>query len=577
MSKWINDAALDAALNYVRANCDLLIICSQQPTTYTEATSTYALGSVAMTPNTDYTLADGAVDGRQLTVAAKTRVPITVSGTATHIALCKTGDSSLRLVTTCASQAVVAGGSADCPTWKIALADPFLKDGVGPLKVSATNGRYFTDGRGKAIYLTGSQTWYSIVNGGYTDPPPVFDFDAYLNYLATRGHNFFKTFAWQHTKLDNETAGNWYNDPLPFQRNGPGNAGDGKPKFDLTLFNQTYFDNLRAKVIKAGQRGFYVSVQMWYGMDFDDKGFTTNVWPVHPFNVANNINGVNADPTGKGEGEDFATLNTPAVTAVQEAYVRKVIDTVNDLDNVLYEICNEPSHGPLSGAYSTAWQYHFVDYIHTYEASKPKQHPVGMTIAYPGGNNADLDNSNAEWVSYNGDLTSFPSSTGSKVILHDTDHLCGICGDRFWVWKSVCKGLNVCFQDVYDCNSGHAQYWTGGNCAGYNDASVDNLRYNMGWARTYVERMDLNSAVPDNTICSTGFCLKHTNAAYLCYQPATNGASFTLNLSAASGTFTVEWFRPSNGTTTAGGTVSGGATRTLTPPASIDYVAYVYK
>jgi hypothetical protein len=27
--------------------------------------------------------------------------------------------------------------------------------------------------------------------------------------------------------------------------------------------------------------------------------------------------------------------------AIQEAYVKKVIDTVNDLDNVLYEISNE--------------------------------------------------------------------------------------------------------------------------------------------------------------------------------------------------------------------------------------------
>ena len=31
----------------------------------------------------------------------------------------------------------------------------------------------------------------------------------------------------------------------------------------------------------------------------------------------------------------------PAITSLQEAYVRKVIDAVNDLDNVLYEICNE--------------------------------------------------------------------------------------------------------------------------------------------------------------------------------------------------------------------------------------------
>lgn len=577
MSKWINSAALDAALNYVRANCNLMVACSAQPTTYTEAITTYALASVALTVNTDYTLADNSPDGRKITVAAKNRVAISGAGTITHIALVNTGDSSLRLVTTCNSQVVTAGSDVDFPTWAIAINGPFLPDGNGPLRVSSVNPRYFTDNTGKAIYLTGSQTWYSIVNGDYSDPPAIFDFDAYLTWLESWGHNFFKTFAWQHTYQDNETEAAWYNDPLPFTRPGPGNAGDGKPKYDLTTLNQTYFDNLRAKVIKAGQRGIYVSVQMWYGMDFDNKApwGLHNIWAYHPFNVANNINGINADPASKGEGEDFATLNTSAVTAVQEAYVRKVIDTVNDLDNVIYEICNEPPGGQLTGgAYTRDWQYHFVDYIHTYEADKPKQHPVGMTVAWPNGSNTDCDNSNAEWVSYNGDVNSPPLGTGNKVVLHDTDHLCGVCGDRFWAWKSFCNGLNPTFMDPYDCVSGHAQYNTSNNCVSSN---FDDPRKSMGYTLDYAKRMDLINMTPDNAICSTGYCLKKTNAEYLCYQPATNGAAFTLNLSAASGTFNIEWFRPSTGATTSGGTTTGGATRTLTPPASIDYVAYLYK
>jgi hypothetical protein len=56
--------------------------------------------------------------------------------------------------------------------------------------------------------------------------------------------------------------------------------------------------------------------------------------------------------------------------------VQKVIDTVNDLDNVLYEIGNE---GDLT---SVPWQYHFIRFIKRYEASKPKQHPVGMTAVF---------------------------------------------------------------------------------------------------------------------------------------------------------------------------------------------------
>jgi len=47
----------------------------------------------------------------------------------------------------------------------------------------------------------------------------------------------------------------------------------------------------------------------------------------------------------------------PATTSLQETYVRKVIDTVNDLDNVLYEITNE------TAIFSKDWQYHMVKYI----------------------------------------------------------------------------------------------------------------------------------------------------------------------------------------------------------------------
>lgn len=125
MAKWANDSMMDAALDYVRANCDRMIACSAQPTTYAEATSTYALADVTMTVNTgDYTLANGDTNGRKITVAAKSGVTIDASGTATHVALVKTGDTTLRYVTTCTSQALTSGGTVDFPAWDIEIADP---------------------------------------------------------------------------------------------------------------------------------------------------------------------------------------------------------------------------------------------------------------------------------------------------------------------------------------------------------------------------------------------------------------------------------------------------------------------
>jgi hypothetical protein len=105
--------------------------------------------------------------------------------------------------------------------------------------------------------------------------------------------------------------------------------------------------------------------------------------------------------------------------------LRKVIGTVNDLDNVLYEITNE------TALWSEDWQYHMIRFIQEYEATKPKRHPVGITAFDSGreGAMAALLGSPADWISPQDDGTGGdyceepPAADGRKVILSDTDHL----------------------------------------------------------------------------------------------------------------------------------------------------------
>lgn len=123
MAKAMNDLFADAAFDYLD-QCDLMIACSAQPTTYTEATATYALADVAMTPDTDFTKANGDTSGRKVTMAAKSSINVDSSGTATHVALCRSGDTTLRYVTTCTSQALTAGNTVNFPAWDIEIADP---------------------------------------------------------------------------------------------------------------------------------------------------------------------------------------------------------------------------------------------------------------------------------------------------------------------------------------------------------------------------------------------------------------------------------------------------------------------
>ncbi len=121
MAKVIPDAAMDAMLDAVEGT--IMCVCSAEPTTYAEATATYKLADVVI-DGTDYTAAAGDTNGRKNTIQAQSAVPIDSSGTATHVAVCRTTGTLLLVVTTCTSQALTSGGTVDIGAWKHELADP---------------------------------------------------------------------------------------------------------------------------------------------------------------------------------------------------------------------------------------------------------------------------------------------------------------------------------------------------------------------------------------------------------------------------------------------------------------------
>ena len=124
MAKATPDAVLDKPLDEI-ATATRMIACSAQPTTYTEANSTYALADVTMGGG-DFTKANGDTSGRKVTMSAKSSVLIDTSGTANHVALVRVSDTTLLYVTTCTSQALTANGSntVNFPAWDIEFADP---------------------------------------------------------------------------------------------------------------------------------------------------------------------------------------------------------------------------------------------------------------------------------------------------------------------------------------------------------------------------------------------------------------------------------------------------------------------
>lgn len=110
---FLADRVYDNGLSVLDTEANSIHICSLEPTTYTQATSTNTLGNAS---GGNYpgigAPAAGSPNGRQVTVNAITAGTVTGTGTATHFAIVDTVNS--RLLATgalTASQAVTSGNT----------------------------------------------------------------------------------------------------------------------------------------------------------------------------------------------------------------------------------------------------------------------------------------------------------------------------------------------------------------------------------------------------------------------------------------------------------------------------------
>ena len=101
--------------------------------------------------------------------------------------------------------------------------------------------------------------------------------------------------------------------PFPWQRTGPGNASDGKPKFDLKNSIRHILTDFVIVCMKLNDAGIYAGVYLFSGewilrFRFSGDGY--------PFTGSNNVNGID-----DGGGMGSVTMTAPdEITAIQDAY-----------------------------------------------------------------------------------------------------------------------------------------------------------------------------------------------------------------------------------------------------------------
>ncbi len=413
------------------------------------------------------------------------------------------------------------------------------------LRVHPKNPLYFTVDSQKAIFLGGHQIFVDLQDNTYNKPftrnkEITLDWPAYMTFLESTNMNYlrnwiiFSTGSGSMAPVNKAVA-----KPMPYLRvPGHGKARDGGLKFDLYQFNDAFFQRLYERCKDLEERNIYVSIMLFevYGFGDGEKCGEPpqNLWDGNVFNSANNINGIDANLDEDNTGLEFFYTKDAKILDLQKAYVKKIIDTLNPLDNIFYEVANE--------LYNPEWQISIIDFIKKYEKTKPKQHVV---LFSPGGRLADnkwkvitkdkVINSKADCFACMGgwDSKAFnkkkpPVNNNSKPGIIDLDHIKPGSNDVAYLWTAFTRGYHFClYEKPYDHPEAESPEW-------------ENIRCNIGKSVEYAQKMDLSNMKPRPDLSSTKFCLAREGCEYIIYQQSKS--DFTVSGLEPAKRYNLEWY-----------------------------------
>ena len=299
-------------------------------------------------------------------------------------------------------------------------------------------------------------------------------------------------------------------------------------------------------------------------------------------NAANNVQGV-----GKVGRLEVYTLKDKALTAVQEALVRKLAVELKDFDNVYYEVCNEPYFGGVT----REWTDRMIAVLREAEKSLPAPHLIAQNIS---NGSTKIDRPNPHVSLFNFHYSTPPDSVAlnaqlGKAIGDDETGFRGT-GDlayRTEGWDFLLAGgaLYSNLDYSFSCKhpDGTAKITTspgGGGPA---------LRRQLQILKEFMDGLDFVSMRPDNSVLkggritaplsgnppeakATARALAAPGRAYAVY--VRGGTQATLDVEMPSGKYRAEWINPTTGAVDKREDFEhSGGTKTLASPAYREDIA----
>jgi hypothetical protein len=260
-----------------------------------------------------------------------------------------------------------AAGAAILLAVSLAPIETRAAEPARPLALHTRNPRYFLF-RGKpAVLVTSGEHYGAVLNRD-------FDYHRYLDELRARGFNLTRTFAGTYREVPgsfgirgNTLAPAPGSFVCPWARGAVPGAADGGNKFDLEAFDPAYFARLEDFIREAGKRGIVVELVLFCTLYDDD------LWAVSPMNPRNNVQGI-----GPESRLEVYSARDRALTAAQEMLVKRIAGRLRDIDNLYYEVCNEPYERP---GLTPEWNDRIIRAIVEAEAAFPARHLIAQGIA----------------------------------------------------------------------------------------------------------------------------------------------------------------------------------------------------
>lgn len=409
-----------------------------------------------------------------------------------------------------------------------------------PFALHPDNPHYFVF-RGKdTILITSGEHYGAVINLD-------FDYVKYLDTLAADSLNHTRLFVGPYREVPG-SFGIRNNDLAPevksficaWRRSDVPGAFDRLNKFDLSKWNDKFFERLKDFCTQAAARGIVIEINLFCPY------YNEVLWKFSPLYFQNNINGVGNVPF-----TDVYRMANTDIVRIHTEFTRKIVAELNGFDNIYYEICNEPWVHNVE----TAWQNHIVETIVDTEKSLPNRHLISLNVC---NGYKTVTEANPAVSIFNFHYACPPTAVAvnyhlDKVIgFNET----GFAGSddatyRIQAWQFILAGGGLFNNLDYSFAPGHedGSFDYAGRSPGGGSAA---LRKQLKILHDFIYSFDFVKMRPANnvlkgvhTLSGTAYCLAEAPNAYAIY--ACGFGEMMLYLDIPAGKYKVEWLNTKTG------------------------------